>query len=166
LKVLIQTSVQITNTIHPNFKINPIITEDTYIPMVGTIHIIYLSRILLDNIVLHSKLNPNDLQIEIHSSMDDDDYLKISYKNNFSELVDINELRVKLEIVKNKWNNSSNDYENTDIEGGSGFDKIRRIVAFDLGCLSYKFDYLIEDFNLTISIYFDFFNIPKYDDSN
>jgi hypothetical protein len=166
LKVLIQTSVQITNTIHPNFKINPIITEDTYIPMVGTIHIIYLSRILLDNIVLHSKLNPNDLQIEIHSSLDDDDYLKISYKNNFSELVDKKELRQKLEVVKNKWNNSSNDYENTDIEGGSGFDKIRRIVAFDLGCLSYKFDYLIEEFNLTISIYIDFLNIPKYDDSN
>jgi len=166
LRVLIQTSVQITNTIHPNFRTNPIITEDIHIPIVGTIHIIYLSRILLDNIMLHSKLNAADLKIEIHSTITEDKYLKISYKNNFSETINKRDLAQKLEVVKNKWNNSSKDYENIDIEGGSGFDKIRRIVAFDLGCETYKFDFVIEENNLTISIYIDFLNIPKYDDAN
>ena len=166
LKVLIQTSIQITNTIYPNFRINPIIKDDIATQTVGTIHLIYLFRILLDNIISHSKLAPNELNIEIELTITEDSFLKISIKNNFSSAVDTTELRSKLEVVKKKWDISSDDYENIDIEGGSGFDKIRRIVAFDLSCQEYKFDFSIQNNCLNICIYIELIDIPKYDDGN
>lgn len=166
LKVLIQTAIQITNTISPNSRLNPRINEENSILMVGTIHIIYICRILLDNIINHSMLNPNELDIEISSKVTDDEFLEISFKNNLSDNIDKEALRNKLQQVKNKWDISSNDFENIDIEGGSGFDKIRRIIAFDLGCELYKFDFNIEGIYLTIRLSIEFLNIPKYDDEN
>lgn len=151
LKVLIQTAIQITNTISPNNKLNPTITEDHNIPMIGTIHFIYICRILLDNIIVHSKLSASELKIEIHSQIKGD-LLEISFKNNLSKTIDTAILDSKLSQVKSKWEVSSNDYENIDIEGGSGFDKIRRIIVFDLNCERYKFDYKIEGEFLTIKI--------------
>lgn len=166
LKVLIQTAIQITNTIYPNSKLNPKIIEENSIPMVGTIHIIYICRILLDNIINHSKVNPNNLDIEIFSKVTEDEFLEISFKNNLSDEVNKVTLKNKLQQVKNKWDISSDDFENIDIEGGSGFDKIRRIIAFDLGCEAYHFDFNIEDNYLTIKLSIEFLNIPKYDEEN
>jgi len=166
LKVLIQTAIQITNTISPNSKLNPTINEEHSVPMVGTIHLIYVCRILLDNIIIHSKVSPSDLEIEISSLVTEDEFLEISFKNNLSSSVNKEELKNKLEQVKSKWDFSSDDYENIDIEGGSGFDKIRRIIAFDLGCERYKFDYTLEDDFLTIKLSIEFLNIPKYDEEN
>lgn len=166
LKVLIQTAIQITNTISPNSRLNPRIIEEHSIPMVGTIHIIYVCRILLDNIIVHSKVNPNELDIEISSKVTEDDFLEISFTNNLSNSVDKQALKEKLQQVKNKWDISSNDFENIDIEGGSGFDKIRRIIAFDLGCELYKFDFKLEDNYLTIILSIEFLNIPQYDEEN
>lgn len=166
LKVLIQTAIQITNTISPNSRLNPKIIEEHSIPMVGTIHLIYVCRILLDNIIVHSKVNPSDLDIVISSRVTSDDFLEISFKNNLAQSVDKIKLNEKLEQVKNKWDFSSDDYENIDIEGGSGFDKIRRIIAFDLGCDLYKFDYKLENDYLTVILSIEFLNIPTYDESN
>lgn len=166
LKVLIQTAIQITNTISPNSKLNPTISEEHSVPMVGTIHLIYVCRILLDNIIIHSKVSPSDLEIEISSVVTEDDFLEICFKNSLSKTVDKEALKNKLEQVKSKWDLSSNDYENIDIEGGSGFDKIRRIIAFDLGCERYKFDYILEGDFLTIKLSIEFLNIPKYDEEN
>jgi len=166
LKVLIQTAIQITNTISPNSRLNPKIKEEYSTPMVGTIHLIYVCRILLDNIIIHSKVNSNELDIEISSKVTEDDFLEISFKNNLSNTVNKAVLNEKLEQVKNKWDFSSNDYENIDVEGGSGFDKIRRIIAFDLGCELYKFDYKIEGDYLTIILSIEFLNIPTYNEEN
>jgi len=166
LKVLIQTAIQITNTISPNSKLNPKINEEYSIPMVGTIHLIYVCRILLDNIIIHSKVNSNELDIEIYSKITEDDFLEISFKNNLSSAVDKVALREKLEQVKNKWDFLSDDYENIDIEGGSGFDKIRRIIAFDLGSELYKFDFKIDGDYLTIILSMEFLNIPEYNAEN
>ncbi len=166
LKVLIQTAIQITNTISPNSRLNPRIIEEHSIPMVGTIHLIYVCRILLDNIIVHSKVNPNELDIEISSKVTEDDFLEISFKNNLSNSIDLEVLKEKLQQVKNKWDISSNDFENIDIEGGSGFDKIRRIIAFDLGCELYKFDFKLESNYLTIILSIEFLNIPQYDEEN
>ncbi|MDF7821385.1 hypothetical protein P1X15_27425 [Runella sp. MFBS21] len=166
LKVLIQTAIQITNTIYPNSRLNPKIIEENSIPMVGTIHIIYICRILLDNIINHSKVHPSELDIEISSKVTDDEFLEISFRNNLSDKVNKDDLRNKLQQVKNKWDISSDDFENIDIEGGSGFNKIRRIIAFDLGCESYHFDFSIQDNFLTIKLSIEFLNIPKYDEEN
>jgi hypothetical protein len=166
LKVLFQTAIQITNTIYPNSKLIPTINEKHSVPMVGTIHLIYVSRILLDNIIIHSKVSPSDLIIEISSLVTDEEFLEICFKNNLSVLVDKEILKNKLELVKNKWDFSSDDYENIDIEGGSGFDKIRRIIAFDLGCERYKFDYTIEGDFLTIKLSIEFLNITNYNEKN
>lgn len=166
LNVLIQTSIQITNTISPNNKLNPKIIEDISIPMSGTIHMIYLCRILLDNIIVHSKLNPNELDIEISTRLIDNEFLELSFKNNVSSDINLIELEERLKKIKNKWDFSSNDYENIDKEGGSGFDKIRRIIVFDLQCERYYFDYKIEENYVTMIISIDFITIPKYDERN
>ncbi len=166
LKVLIQTAIQITNTISPNSRLNPKIIEEHSIPMVGTIHLIYICRILLDNIIVHSKVNPSELDIEISSKVTEDHFLEISFKNNLSDTIDTNVLKEKLQQVKNKWDISSSDFENIDVEGGSGFDKIRRIIAFDLGCEFYKFDFRLEENYLTIILSIEFLNIPQYDEEN
>lgn len=165
LKVLIQTAIQITNTISPNSKLNPRISEDHPIPIVGTIHLIYVCRILLDNIINHSKVSPNELDIEISTKVTDDNFLEISFRNNLSNSIDKVALNEKLLKVKNKWDLSSNDFENIDVEGGSGFEKIRRIIAFDLECEFYKFDFKLEGDFLTIILSIEFLNLPTYEEN-
>ncbi|SCW88817.1 hypothetical protein [Mucilaginibacter sp. NFR10] len=164
LKVLIQTAVQITNTIYPNHRITPQIIENYDFPMVGTVHLIYICRILLDNIIIHSKLSPNEQQVEIECTVTDDQYLKLSFKNNFSTEINSAVLDQKLSAVKEKWELANNSFENIDVEGGSGFDKIGRIIAFDLSCNRYLFEYYISENELTINLYIDFLNVPKYEE--
>ena len=161
IKVLIQTAIQITNTIYPNFQIHPVVNDNTEITITGTIHIIYICRIILDNIITHAKLPSNELDIMINCTTEND-YIKLSFSNKISNEIDVDLLRKKLDQVKSKWDKSSQDFENIDVEGGSGFDKIRRIISFDLGCDKYKFDYNIVNDSLEIILSIDYFNVQEY----
>jgi len=160
VKVLIQTAIQITNTIYPNSQISPKVTDETEQPITGTIHIIYICKILLDNIIIHSKLPSSELDIQI-SYGTVDGYLQLTFRNNISDEINHDELVNTLDLAKSKWDKSSSDFDNINVEGGSGFDKIRRIVSFDLGCEKYKFDYLITESNLEVMLFLDYIKINQ-----
>ncbi|MFL5741009.1 MAG: hypothetical protein ACJ75B_12380 [Flavisolibacter sp.] len=152
ISTLLQTSIQITNRIYPYKKINPDITIRSDYTIKGSIHLIYIARILLDNIILHSDVENYDLKVKIDVSTNSDGYLKMIFINNLAESIDLLELNGKLKIIKDGWQRSDQNFEKTDIEGGSGFDKIRRILKFDMKRANSSFDYEISNGYLSIII--------------
>ena len=77
--------------------------------------------------------------------------MKISISNDFDvKLKD--EITTSLKEVKTNWDENRNDYSKINIEGGSGFDKIRRILAVDMQMKNYAFDYEVKNNNINISI--------------
>jgi len=156
LKTIIQSSLEITNSIYPNNKITPrSIDVDFDYPIVGSLHLIYIVKILLDNIIVHSGLYGDDKMVEI-SATSNDKTLSLIFKNNVSGTINTDELRRKLNIVKQEWINKNDGFDNLNTEGGSGFGKIRKIIALDMSRRSYDFDYSLIDSELSIIITFNF----------
>ncbi|HET6252969.1 MAG TPA: hypothetical protein VFE32_02780 [Puia sp.] len=150
LSTILGTAIQITNRIYPYKQINPKISLGE-LPIYGSINLVYVARILLDNIIQHSRISPSDLEIKISAEYADDVAL-IKFTNNLSPTVDLDYLRMKLEDVKSKWTQMAPELDKTDTEGGSGFNKIRRILYYDMNQPAHGFDYSIEDGELTIII--------------
>lgn len=152
VETIIQTALEITNTIYPNENIIAQIIEETNIPFAsGTTNLIYIIRILLDNIIKHSGLVKSRRNVVINSKIIDDTILKISISNDFdAKLKD--KLEKTLKEVKTNWEENRDDYSKINIEGGSGFDKIRRILAVDMQMKNCSLDYEIKKNNLNISI--------------
>ena len=153
LNTIIQTSVQITNRIYPYQQIEPDITIDDNVRVTSSLNLIYIVRILLDNIIQHSNLGPSDLNIKIEAKSTSDDYLMLKFVNNINSNVNITRLTETLEATKIKWQQSQQDFTKIDVEGGSGFDKIRRILTFDMLNKSHYFDYEIRETEIVICIF-------------
>ncbi|WP_435182280.1 hypothetical protein [Cellulophaga omnivescoria] len=152
VQTIIQTSLEITNTIYPNENIIASIKEETNLPFAsGTTNLIYIIRILLDNIIKHSGLVKSKRNVAINSKIIDDKILKISISNDFDPKI-IDKIETALKEVKTNWEENRDDYSKINIEGGSGFDKIRRILAVDMQMKNCAFDYEIKRNNLNISI--------------
>lgn len=155
IETIIKTGVTITNSLYPNYKIDPkYTTGDSSIKLIGTVHLVYITRILLDNIIKHSELDPDRLEIEIRSDFKNDSTVFLTFTNSLSEKLNIEALKEKLGFVKAKWHDFES-LENINIEGDSGFDKIRRILEFDMKSKSHGFDYAIDDRMLSITIEID-----------
>ncbi len=152
VQTIIQTALEITNTIYPNENIIAKIQEEINLPFAsGTTNLIYIVRILLDNIIKHSGLVKSKRNVIINSKIIDDNILKISISNDFDvKLKD--EIITTLKEVKTNWEENRNDYSKINIEGGSGFDKIRRILAVDMQMKNCAFDYEVKKNNINISI--------------
>ena len=142
--------VEIINAENENIIANT--KEETNLPFAsGTTNLIYIIRILLDNIIKHSGLVKSKRNVIINSKIIDDRILKISISNDFDvKLKD--EITTSLKEVKTNWDENRNDYSKINIEGGSGFDKIRRILAVDMQMKNYAFDYEVKNNNINISI--------------
>jgi hypothetical protein len=153
INTIIQTSIQITNRIYPYKKINPDIITPRDINLKGSINFIYITRILLDNILQHSYVDTNNLKVIIEIALTSDGYLKLTFSNNLSNKLDLLEIDKKLSEIKDKWDNEEQDFNKTDIEGGSGFDKIRRIIMFDMRNKQHRFEYSIKGDMLSISLF-------------
>jgi hypothetical protein len=152
VQTIIQTALEITNTIYPNENIIADVKEETNLPFAsGTTNLIYIIRILLDNIIKHSGLVKSKRNVVINSKVIDDKILKISISNDFDTKLK-NKLETTLKEVKTNWEENRDDYSKINIEGGSGFDKIRRILAVDMQMKNCAFDYEIDKNNLNISI--------------
>ncbi len=152
VQTIIQTALEITNTIYPNENIIAKIKDETNLPFAsGTTNLIYIIRILLDNIIKHSGLVKSKRNVLINSKIIDNKILKISISNDFD--VKLKErIITTLKEVKTNWDENRDDYSKINIEGGSGFDKIRRILAVDMQKKNYEFDYEIKRNNINISI--------------
>lgn len=154
IETIVQTSVEICNSINPIYKINPKITLESEIPVYGGIHLIYITKILLDNIVEHSEVNANEQEVLISCKHNKEETITITVSNLLPPSMDKEALSQKFAETKNKWNRDRNNFENINIEGGSGFDKIRKILALDMSNKLYDFDFKIEENTLMISIQF------------
>jgi hypothetical protein len=152
IETIVQTAIEITNTIYPNEFVEPKIDVDNEIPFAsGTTNLIYIIRILLDNIIKHSGLPVSKRKILIRSDFINEKTLGLFIANDFQP-----ELREKIESnlmeTKKKWDIGKTDFAKSNIEGGSGFDKIRRILAVDMLMTNYKFDYTIKGNTVSIEL--------------
>lgn len=154
LDTIIKTSVEITNSIYPNHKINADYKNKTEMKILGNINLIYISRILLDNIIKHSLMDTRELPVEIALELLGFDTLRLLYSNPLSDRIDKEKLKITLNEKRNRWL-SEDSYEKINLEGGSGFDKIRKILAFDMKCKHFGFDYIIDSDKLTILLDID-----------
>ena len=113
-------------------------------------------KILLQNTIKHSGLELEDLKINIEvtnkvikligGKYSEISLMSIVVKNNIiNKELDI--LNNKLNTVKSNWNK---ELDSVNIEGGSGFQKIERILRYDLKVLSTDFDYKLDNNSLTI----------------
>lgn len=162
IETIVQTAIEITNTIYPNESIVAKIEVDNTIPFAsGTTNMIYIIRILIDNIIKHSGKTSSERNIIIKSDFIDETTLGLSISNDFAPEL-LSKIDSTLNDVKNKWNEKT-DFTKSNIEGGSGFDKIRRILSVDMSMTNYKFDYQISDCNVSIKIDFEIKLIKEND---
>lgn len=152
VETIIQTAIEITNTIYPNQTINPKVQVDTKIPFSsGTTNLIYIFRIMLDNIIKHSGQPKTKRNITIYSDIKNDKSLIIKVSNDCSP-DKLDEISSNLKQIKNEWDMRKNYFTKSNIEGGSGFEKIRRILTVDMEMDNYNFDYDITGNRLTIGL--------------
>lgn len=161
-ETIIKTAVEITNSIYPNNKIHPAINDQTDLYLSGQYcpQLIYINRILLDNIITHSLLGTDTLNVVISANLDQtketseifSTVLNLSYINNLSSGIDKQELRQKLDLLKTKFNDPKAKFENINFEGGSGLEKIKKILTIDLNIKEYDLDFVLDEENIEVKL--------------
>lgn len=153
IETIIDASKELTNKINPNNQLNPEIKIDCE-PFVGYTHLIFVFNILMTNIIKHSGLSPDKLTTKIHVS-NIGEYIKITFSNNFSTKMNKPESERRLQNIKENWNNHEK-IERSNIEGESGFDKIKRILLYEALAKSDKFEFEIIEDIISISLFLPF----------
>ncbi len=159
IETIIKTAVEISNSIYPNFQLYPRYVSLLDIPLFGTVHLVYILRILLDNIIKHSGQESSTVEIIINSEFHDD-LLRLIFTNTLGDGVDKDSLQEKLRNTSENWNKSRIP-DNINFEGGSGFDKIKRILSYDMRCPTHNFNFKLDDQN-QLSIILDM-NVLVYE---
>lgn len=88
-------------------------------------------------------------------------YIKIDIVNNH-KICDPTDKLTNLDMVKKTWNDFQK-IERSNIEGESGFHKIKRIMIYEAKCITDKFDYQYADDSMTISLYL-IYKKPEYNE--
>jgi len=155
IETIVHVAIESIN-LFSSVKINPKLNLNVESQILKGYYYIDILKILIQNITTHSKIDIDKLKIEIsvdNEIIDFCDYsnsklsiMTIVVKNNLM-LNDLGALENKLIGVKNNWNTEL-DAVNT--EGGSGFQKIERILRYDLKVIRSAFDFEITDNNLSI----------------
>ncbi len=153
IETIINASVEYTNKINPNNCISPEICIQFSLPAYSSL--IFVFNNFFNNIIEHSKLSSEDLKVKIEVFNPKGNYLEVKVSNNISPLVNISETQKKLKIVKENWNNHEN-IERSNTEGGSGFDKIKRILLYEVIAKTDKFEYSVNAEEVQISLFLPF----------
>ncbi|WP_418512102.1 hypothetical protein [Corallibacter sp.] len=159
IDTVIEASIVLTNRINPNFLIKPTI-QNNIAPFGVYSSTIFVFNILLNNIISHSKLTPNEVKIHISIDLHLDKYVKIAFCNNLKENEDYSENRKRLEEVKQNWNDHSN-IDRSNKEDKSGFDKIKRILIYETSAKTDMFDFSFSENNLTVELFFPFVKLNE-----
>lgn len=148
---VINASGEITQRLYNNIKINfELKNNEKEIQCYGYSSLIYVFNILFSNSVVHSGLD-EEINIRVDLSLVNNKYLRIDIKNNYNN-IDIAKVKSNLETVKSTWTDFKN-IERSNIEGESGFHKIKRIMIHEAKCMTEKFDFDITRDMITISLY-------------
>lgn len=152
IQTVIDASIELTNKINPNFKINPKVHSDIE-PVAVFSSLIFVFNILFNNIIQHSYLPYDSLDISLNISALDEKYVIITIINNVNTMHNFDADVEKLNRIKENWNNHS-QIEKSNKEGESGFDKIKRILLYETHSKTDKFDYQFENNKFSIMLYF------------
>lgn len=148
VKTLIECSFQLSNIQHPNTPIQPKVNASEKIIFNYYKHFVFIFLNLIDNIRTHSKLQNEELEVAV-SVVHVDKKFSISVSNNINESIDKKSLKSKLEEIKNNWDEEI-DYKRVNKEGGTGFEKIKKILAYDIKLKDHQFDFSINANTLDI----------------
>ncbi|SDP10514.1 hypothetical protein SAMN05428975_0320 [Mucilaginibacter sp. OK268] len=163
LRMLAETSVEITSNINPSYNFVIDSNIQTSIAVKGEYHqhIIDVIRNFLENMIKRS-----DLKIEAMapsmSISEADERLYFVFENNISESIDQQELLEKLEKIKSNWTLSDG---NISKEEGTGFSKIKKILRYDLDRRLSKFDFSLDGHRLKFMVSFECLGL-KYENTN
>lgn len=155
IQTIIETSVESINLIHAKNKIKANIIIGSNILLEGFDYYIVIFGILLENIIRHSGIESPEICVEICADsmiakVENNDLYCINFKvsNDFCN-VDKNKLITVFENIKENWNTK---LDKVSIEGGSGFQKIKRILKYDIKSYDSNFEYEIINSRIIISI--------------
>ncbi|MBC8988410.1 hypothetical protein H9X96_21885 [Pedobacter sp. N36a] len=164
IETIIDASKEYTNKINPNNRLNPEIIIDCE-PFMGYSHLIFVFNIMMANIIKHSGLSADKLNTKIHVS-NIGESIQIVFTNNFSPTMNKSEAERKLNAVKQNWNNHDK-IDRSNIEGESGFDKIKRILLYEAHAKSDRFEFLIEESTISVSLFLPFkeYNLDESTDN-
>ena len=126
LNELINVIAEYTNKSNPykNLNLTKELTYDCKIKGEYKTHFADLLRIFLENIIIHSDEDVDEIQCKVSTSLKEDD-LYIMLEN---EITDLN----KLELLKNTWKGNKLDTKKLLSEGKSGYHKAFKILTYDL----------------------------------
>jgi len=154
IETVIDASIELTNNINPNFLINPKISLNCD-PFGVYSSLIFVFNILFNNVISHSKLKPQEAEIEVDIDLIEEKYFRIRFSNTLKHKLDYSKNIERLNKVKDNWNDHSN-IDRSNKEGESGFDKIKRILIYETLSKTDKFEFsLVEDI-MNISLFFPY----------
>ncbi|MFD2100979.1 hypothetical protein [Flagellimonas iocasae] len=162
IETVLDASVELTNKIHPNFQINPVIDLKCS-PFGVYSNLIFVFNILFNNIIEHSKLPPENMKINVKIGMIENKYFEIIFTNSVNKDFDFSENVEKLEKVKGNWNDHTN-IDKSNKEGESGFDKIKRILLYEAYSKTERFDFLLKNDKISIKLFFPYNKMSGYEE--
>jgi hypothetical protein len=142
VKTIIECAFESSNIQHPNTIILPVIYADDNLFIYNYKHFIFILLNLIENIRLHSKLSYDKLDVIVSVTYDQDNLI-FSVKNNFDkDLISSFELMSTFEKIKEKWKDEV-DQEYVNRERGSGYEKIKKLLIYDIKSRKNSFDFNI-----------------------
>ncbi|MBS7229733.1 hypothetical protein KHA90_01740 [Flavobacterium psychroterrae] len=153
IETIIDASLNLTNRINPLFNLKPEINVKNI--FAGYSNLIFVFNIMFKNVIEHSKLDTNKIKLRIDSSIEKDEFVLIKFTNNLNPNFDYSANRIKLEAIKENWNNHEN-IERSNKEGESGYDKIKRILLYEALAKTHRFDYELNKNSISITLYFPY----------
>ena len=150
VKVLAQTSIEITKNIHPSYSFDVETNFQTSATIKGEYHehFIDLLNNCLFNMIAHSHLSSEKLNAKFTIS-EIDRYLKLLFIN---KVRNSNEHTSKLEEIKQNWKRLDSNIAK---EKGTGFPKVKKIIVSDLNRKFSDFQFHCENDEIQIELLFD-----------
>lgn len=154
IETIISASLNLTNRINPLYNLEPKINiKDNF---AGYSNLIFVFNIMFKNVIEHSKLNSDKINLEVDSSIDEiNNYVLLKFSHSLNSTFDYSTNKKKLETIKQNWNNHEN-IDRSNKEGESGYDKIKRILLYEALAKTDKFDYTISKKSISITLFFPF----------
>ncbi|MFY7732124.1 MAG: hypothetical protein ACOVSR_01490 [Bacteroidia bacterium] len=154
IETIIRASLNLTNRINPLYNLEPKINIKNN--FAGYSNLIFVFNIMFKNVIEHSKLNSEKINLKVDSSIDEiNNYVLLKFSHNLNSTFDYSTNKKKLETIKQNWNNHEN-IDRSNKEGESGYDKIKRILLYEALAKTDKFDYNINKDSISITLFFPY----------
>ena len=151
LGIILDASIELTNKINPTFNLQPQINIETEV--LGYSNLIFVLNIMLNNVIYHSKLSSDKLELRIDVALYvDKKHVFVKFTHKLNTDFDYSANKIKLESIKHNWNDHSN-IDRSNKEGESGYDKIKRILLYEALAKTSLFDFMLSEDIISISLF-------------